>query len=93
MKLTKRLWLWVFEFKVRRVKDTDKVTFLAQMLLKELEGQGYTLISTDGMGCVNLNIYRTLENRFEVENTLGGWGIKCGTYQPQIEETTINEND
>jgi hypothetical protein len=86
MRLIKKLWLWRFELKISKVKDNEKIEFLARELLKELEGQGYSLKSTDGVYGVDLSIYPTINNMFRVQNSLAGWLIPCGTYQPVIKK-------
>ncbi|MBP2660322.1 MAG: hypothetical protein H6Q69_3354 [Firmicutes bacterium] len=89
MKIVKKIWLWVFEFKLKRVADDKKVEFLAKQLLEELELQGYTLKSTDDIYGIDINIYRNSgfgANRCEVLNGLSKWEIDCGTYEPKWED-------
>lgn len=35
-----KIWLWVFEFRIKRVRDDKKIEFLTKQLLSELELQG-----------------------------------------------------
>ncbi|MDF2857842.1 MAG: hypothetical protein K0Q87_3693 [Neobacillus sp.] len=83
-----KIWLWIFEFKLKRVADDKKIEFLAKELLKEVESQGYTLKSTDEIYGIDVNIYRNSgfgANRCVVKNGLGDWEIECGTYKPNLE--------
>jgi hypothetical protein len=80
--IAKRFWLWVFEFRIRQVRDKAKIEFLAKELLKEVEAQGYSLYSTNAIYGLDINIF-TGRNDLHVSNMSSGWDIKCGTYAPK----------
>lgn len=82
MKFAMKLWLWIFEFRIKRVPKNEKIEFLTRELLSELESQGYSLM---GIVCGHLTIW-IHDNDAEIENSHKNWRIKCGNYQPQIKE-------
>jgi hypothetical protein len=75
-----KLWLWIFEFKLKRVKDDKKIEFLTKELLKELEAQGYNLQSyTTGHFDMWLH-----GNKLSIENLGKEWKIDCGKYNRKL---------
>jgi len=80
-----KLWLWVFEFKLKRVADDKKIEFLAKELLKEVEAQGHSLKFTNGIYGADIKIYEfDNSHRLVVENCSSPFEIKCGKYKPII---------
>lgn len=43
-----KLWIWMIEFRVRRVSDDKKLLVLTEMLINELKNQGNDIYSTVG---------------------------------------------
>jgi len=82
--ITKKLWLWFFEFRLRRVRDAGKIEFLAKELLKEVEAQGYNLKSTNDLYGLSLNIF-TSDNSLIISNILANWKTDGGKYSPVME--------
>lgn len=81
MNLIKKLWLWRFELKLSKVKDNEKIEFLAKELLKELEAQGYSIEGVSGCGYFNVWIHgdELYINRSHGVNS--DFSIKCGKYR------------
>jgi hypothetical protein len=79
MKITQKIWLWIFEFKIKRVQDDKKIEFLTKQLLNELENQGYD-IYTEGCGHIDIWNYYS-DNDLVVGNIINEWAIPCGTYE------------
>ena len=52
-----KLWKWIFEFKLKRVRDEEKVIFLANQLLKEMAKQGVDLKNDTKMVCIYVYNY------------------------------------
>ena len=73
-----KIWLWIFEFKLKRVADDKKIEFLVRNLLEELESQGYSLQSfTTG----HIDIWNHEGSDLTIENISKKWSIKCGKYK------------
>ena len=77
MKLSFKLFLWIFEFKLKRVPDDKKIIFLANQLLDELEGQGYDCTPTNGdLFCAEVSWYRDSKTSLKVWNIIKNWKIE-----------------
>ena len=78
-----KLWKWIFEFKLKRVRDEEKVIFLANQLLKEMVKQGLEVKGS----CTNINLwihsYEGVENQLTAENILQPISFK-GKYEGVI---------
>jgi hypothetical protein len=83
MKIVKKIWLWVFEFKLKRVADDKKIAFLLKELLEELESQGKDL---NGLGCGYVTIW-IHGNNAKIENSFKNWKIDCGKYERKIKDS------
>jgi hypothetical protein len=74
MKIVKKIWLLVFEFKVKRVPDNEMTAFLTKELIKELCRQGYELDSQ----CDLINIWIHRGNELSVVGLKDNNRIECG---------------
>jgi len=89
-----KLWLWVFEFKLRRKKNDERIKFLVHSLLSEVEGQGYRLQSTPDVQSCSIGIHKSaygIANYCYVGNVSSKWEVLCGSYD--IKGGYTNEND
>lgn len=77
MSLSFKLFLWIFEFKLKRVPDDKRIIFLANQLLDELESQGYDCTPTNSdLFSLNVSWYRDSKTSLRVWNILKNWEIR-----------------
>lgn len=76
MSVAFKWFLWLFEFKLKRVPDDKKVIFLANQLLDELEGQGYDCTPTNSdLFCLNVSWYKDSKTSLRVWSIIKNWEI------------------
>lgn len=76
MSVAFKLFLWLFEFKLKRVPDDKKVIFLTNQLLDELEGQGYDCSPTHrDLFSLNVSWFKESETSLRVGSVIHHWEI------------------
>ena len=76
-----KLWLWIFEFRLRRKRDDDKISFIVRSFLSELEGQDFDLDYHKNKGTAIFLWLYEIDNSVRIE--ANGWRLECGKYIPK----------
>ncbi len=75
-----KFWKWLIEIKIKRLDVKDRIAYLANKMLNELQSNGYKLKSTSQISGFDVNVYNS--GAGSIQNILGRWEIE---FTPEIE--------